>query len=520
MPWLKARQPRTDRPVRDLTLSPRLSTRLLVPFVATVATIMAAYGGWSLAERERALRVEGDRETAAYATALGIGLEYAFADKDLREVSEITTRISREPKIYGVVVYGPDALPLVASSPLSAADALAPSVVQEVLRTGQVVSLDRSLHGGPFHSVVRPIRAAQGRVVGAFETAQPLSGMAAEVQRARWKLLTTTLVLIVALFLIMQWFLRRVITQPVEGFLRAVRALQQGDLSHRVDSPLSNRELGALAEEFNTMAGRLQSARDQLIHETQERLALERRLQETEKLAVIGQLAAGLAHEIGTPLNVIAGRAEMLLRREADPDRQRKLRIIIQQIDRIARIVRNLLGFARRREPHFEETDLGQIVDAVLEFLEAELSRAQVTVERAGVREARAEVDANLIHDLVLNLVMNAIHALEAIPEERRITVRLLEIAAPQDLRVIEVEDNGPGIDQAVMPHLFEPFYTTKPGGMGTGLGLPMAKAVVEEHGGTLEAFNVDDAVGRNDERHGGALFRVTLPAHLEVKHA
>lgn len=388
------------------------------------------------------------------------------------------------------------------------------------------MALDRRLHGGLMFSVVRPIRGAGGRAVGAFETAQPRTRVEAEIQSTRWRLLAATLVLMVALFVVMHWLVRRVVTRPLDGLLQGVRALREGDLSHRMDSPSSNREVGALAAEFNTMAGRVQAAREELIHESEERLDLERRLQETEKLAVIGQLAAGLAHEIGTPLNVIAGRAEMLLRREDDPDRQRKLRIIIDQIERITRIVRNLLGFARRREPHFERSDLGTIVDSVLELLEAELTRAQVTVKRVGAAETWAFVDPFLIHDLVLNLLMNAIHALETVGSERRIIVRLAEEAVAdgpstsdggEEVRVIEVEDNGPGIDEAVMPHLFEPFYTTKPGGRGTGLGLPMAKAVVEEHGGILEARNVPGPAAGTP---GGALFRVTLPARLETTNA
>ncbi len=529
LPFTRNMKSAFERSGRGTLRSPRLSTRLLLPLIATVAAIMAAYAALTLVGRERAVRAEVQREARAYATALDIALESAFESRDPGGAARILDRITLEPRIYGVIVYGPDGRPLYVTNPVTRADASAPAEVLSVLRSGQEATLDRRLRGQDVVSVLRPIRGSAGATLGAFETIHPLSEAEAEIQRTRVRLLLATLALLAALFLVIHWFVRRVVTRPLDRFVEAVRAVREGDLSRRVPPSAASREIAALGDEFNVMADHLQAAREEVVREGDERVELERRLRDTEKLAAIGQLAAGLAHEIGTPLNVVAGRAEMLLRREEDPERQRKLHIIIDQIDRITRTVRSLLDFARRREPHPEVADLGPIVDGVLEFLEGEAARAHVRIEREGLASAWARVDPYLIHELILNLLVNAIHAVESVPGERRVVVRLLGIggvAGGGGRHVLEIEDNGPGIEANAMPHLFEPFYTTKTGNTGTGLGLPVAKAIAEEHGGTIEALNVHSArapdrsgvpaAGERDEGlvvATGAVFRVTLPA-------
>jgi len=263
------------------------------------------------------------------------------------------------------------------------------------------------------------------------------------------------------------------------------------------------------------MAGQLQAAHAELVHETDERIALERRLRETEKLAAIGNLAASLAHEIAAPLHVIRGRAELLGRTRGAEAESRNLRIIREQIDRITGIVNNLLDFARRREPRIEDVDAGGVLASVLEFLDAEMRRSGVAVDWIGERVVPARGDADLLSQVFTNIVMNALQSLTTV-EDRRITVRTrTERAAADGLAgngtaVIEIEDSGPGIPAELMPRVFEPFVTTKAPGSGTGLGLAIVRSIVEEHGGRVECENIDDAATGGT---AGSRFRVRLPA-------
>jgi signal transduction histidine kinase len=364
--------------------------------------------------------------------------------------------------------------------------------------------------------VVRPISDPLGRVLGALEVAQPLSFLDDQIGQTRQRFVLNTLTLLFALTILILWLTRQMVSLPLGRFVAAARALGRGELTHRIGEPAAGRELAELADEINRMAGHLEGAQAGLLREGEERLGLERKLRQTEKLAALGNLSAGLAHEIASPLHVIRGRAEQLLRRTSPDDpAERNLRIIVEQIGRITVIVRNLLDFTRRREPHLEEIDAGGVVASVIEFLDWELGRAGIQVEWLGIREIRVMGDRDLLHQVFINLFMNSIQALATMdPGTARITVRAAltqddEMSPSMNGRaIIEVADNGPGIPADVLPTVFEAFVTTKSTG-GTGLGLAVARSIIEEHGGTIDAAN---SVG------GGAVFRVTLPARKPVE--
>jgi two-component system sensor histidine kinase HydH len=258
------------------------------------------------------------------------------------------------------------------------------------------------------------------------------------------------------------------------------------------------------------MADGLEKARQQLVTQSEERLSLERRLLQSEKLAEVGQLAAGLAHEIGAPLHVIRGRADLVRRsggRVEDADRH--LDAIVREIDRIALIVRNLLGFVRRREPRVVELDLAEVVQGVLDLLDVELTRMNVELVTHGL-ETRATVsgDPDLLHQVVLNVLLNALHALEGAKHPHRVAVRLRRpMESDRTHAVIEIEDNGVGVPPALRDRVFDPYYTTKERGQGTGLGLALARAIVEDHGGSISLIQPTSS-------EWSTCVRIALPPH------
>jgi signal transduction histidine kinase len=491
----------------------RLGTRLLVPLVLVVSLVMAAYGGWGLRQRQGVQMEEARRETRAYATALGIGLEHAFRDPDLRDVQTIIDRISREPQIYGVLVYSRDGRARFVSDPLQLGAAIPPAVLGGVLRTGNAARFEREIEGQPVYSVLQPIAGPGGAVVGAFEVAQPLASLHAEAARVRTRYVLNTLTLIAALSAVILWLVRRLVANPLDRLVTGVRALGRGELAYRIEPGRGAGEVAELAREFNRMADGLQTARLELLGEAEERVALERRLRHAEKLAAVGNLAAGLAHEIAAPLHVIRGRAELLIARDSAPDvRDRNLRVIVEQIARITLVVHNLLDFARRREPRMEPTDVAAVVNQVAEFLEGEFARAGARLVREGAPSALVTGDPNLLYQVFVNLLINSLQAMESTGGERRITVRITPPDPAGRMVVVEVEDTGPGISPEVLPRLFEPFFTTKTGGQGTGLGLAVVQSIVEEHGGAVAA-----ATGPA----GGARFRLSFAAAApEAAHA
>jgi signal transduction histidine kinase len=489
----------------------RLSTRLLLPLLATVAIVMTAFATWAVRQRESTLTEQAERETHAYALAIGLAVESAFRAPTPTGIQEIIDRISRERTIYGVLVYGSDGAIQYASDPPGRLVAAVPESIRSAVALGEVVSLRRELDGNAVYSVIRPIRDPLGRVMGSLEVAQPLDFLDEQIAQTRQRFVLNTVTLLFALTILILLLIRHMVSRPLGRFVAAAQALGRGELAHRIGQPAAGRELAELAGEINRMAGHLEAARGRLVSEGEERVGLERRLRQTEKLAALGNLSAGLAHEIAAPLHVIRGRAELLLRRTAaDDPAERNLRIIVEQIGRITIIVRNLLDFTRRREPHLEAIDAGAVVASVLEFLDWELGRASISVVWDGPREVGVRGDRDLLHQVFINIFMNAIQALATLePGTARITVRTSptpddEMSPSIEARaVIEVQDNGAGIPVDVLPSVFEAFVTTKSTG-GTGLGLAVARSIVDEHGGMITASNGES---------GGAVFTVELPA-------
>ena len=300
-----------------------------------------------------------------------------------------------------------------------------------------------------------------------------------------------------------RYLVARLVTAPMDRLVEATRAVAEGELERRAPSA-GTREFDRLAESVNRMTERLLDAQGLLV--------------QAEKLASVGRLAAGVAHEVGNPLSAIGNYVEVLRRRGADAG---ALEAIAREAGRIDVIVRSLLDYARPRTARREPLDLGAVVDAAIGLLDAQGVLRGVRVDRSRERELPAvRGDRAALEQVFVNLLLNAV---DAAGPGGRIAVRTTPLpvstGAPAaadasgagvrrgvegDGVVVAVADSGPGVADAVPERVFDPFYTTKEPGRGTGLGLAIVQRVVHDHGGRV-------AVGRGEL--GGALFTVTLPA-------
>jgi two-component system, NtrC family, sensor kinase len=294
------------------------------------------------------------------------------------------------------------------------------------------------------------------------------------------------------------------IGNPVRRLVAKARRVGAGDLS----GPLRLRqkdELGELAREINLMCERLSA-------EQAARAAATDQLRHAERLTTVGKLATGLAHELGTPLNVVTGRARLVADGDVDgEDAKKSARVVIEQAERMTRLIRQLLDFARPRPPSKEPTDLRALAGRVVAMLEPMAQKKGVAVEvEEAADDPTAEVDDGQLQQVVTNLVLNAV---QATPAGGRVAIELRRTheTAPADVGSrdgtwlrLDVVDTGPGMDAATRARVFEPFFTTKPVGEGTGLGLSVSWGIVREHGGWL---SVESTAG------AGARFSVHLPA-------
>jgi PAS domain S-box-containing protein len=239
-----------------------------------------------------------------------------------------------------------------------------------------------------------------------------------------------------------------------------------------------------------------------LVEDVTDQQAMEAQLIQSEKLAAVGQLVSGVAHELNNPLTSIAGLSEFLLEQKDLGSKDRgHLRVIHEQADRAGRIVRNLLTFARQGPGERVAVDLNDVVQRTLQLMSYDLQLKDVTIDKDLALVPPVLGDRHALQQVVINLLNNAAQAVALNPPERPRGIRVRTWA---DDRVrLRVADSGPGIADDVLPHLFTPFFTTKEPGQGTGLGLSITYSIVEAHGGRITVERPVD---------GGAAFLVDLP--------
>lgn len=323
------------------------------------------------------------------------------------------------------------------------------------------------------------------------------------------------LILLVATFAIAIYvMLMRRVAIPLRRLVEAIDGVSKGDLSRAV-LPERNDEIGTLGGRFNDMMNYLREAREKEARATAARVATEAHLRRAEKLATVGQMAAEIAHEVGTPLNVIGGRARTLARKANEPaDVQKNATIISTQVDRITKIINQVLDSARKSRPTGGEVDVLKTVHETLEFVDEHIKQRAIEVELRSEPELRPiPGNADEIQQVCLNLIMNAIHAM---PEGGKLGITIeyvirrkegLDLAPPAPFLMLAFADTGPGVPEADRARIFDAFFTTKEVGEGTGLGLPVSHGIVKDHDGWMEV---------GDRPGGGAVFRVYLPLPSE----
>jgi len=323
----------------------------------------------------------------------------------------------------------------------------------------------------------------------------------------------------VVIFIVFGHYLvSRLVNRPLEALVRTTEAVANGELDRRAPA-CDTREFDQLARSVDRMTARVLDAQGALVR--------------AEKLASVGRLAAGVAHEVGNPLAAIANYVELLRRRGTDPE---LISAIQREAGRIDVIVRSLLDYARPRDARREPLDLGIVAERAVELLRAQgvLHAVTLRTERAAAVPAMLG-DAAALEQVFVNLLLNAVDAAGdggtivvaasgvrvggadvgarlADPDAAAVGART-EARAPRHLQgaadgapavQVVVADSGPGVPVDLVDRVFDPFFTTKPPGRGTGLGLAIVARTVQDHGGRVDVARA---------REGGAAFTVTFPA-------
>jgi two-component system NtrC family sensor kinase len=326
-------------------------------------------------------------------------------------------------------------------------------------------------------SAYEPIRDIKDRIIGILYVG------VLEEKFTDMRKKTTAIFLGIALAgmvgaLVVSSFLARGVLRPIRKLIFASHQWAGGNLDYRVETRQKD-EIAELTRTFNTMASSLRERDERLKEYTA------RQIMKSERLATLGQLAAGVAHEINNPLGAILMYSHLSLEEmDKDDPRRKNLEKVTAEATRCKNIVRGLLDFARQSEPNVQEADANEILRRTLSLLQNQAQFHNITITTT-LRDSlpKAMMDSSQIQQVFTNIILNAAEAIEG-QGEVKITTRTVE-----DGQSIEIEftDTGCGIPQENLEKIFDPFFTTKEVGRGTGLGLAVSYGIIARHKGSIE---------------------------------
>lgn len=375
---------------------------------------------------------------------------------------------------------------------------------------GRVLFIERRAGDERFLDTYVSVRTDQGVWVGTLLLSESMAKAQDYLRSTILRSLVQTLLiaaLTAATALLLGFW---IVGVPAKQLVSRARQIAAGNFSGKLHLRQSD-ELGDLGREIDAMSDQLAAANERLASETAARIAAIEQLRHGDRLRTVGQLTSGIAHELGTPLNVVSERAKLIANHPTvDAPSAASARVIIEQAQRMTRIIRQLLDFSRPTRPNKVQVDLRKLLRDTVQLAEPVMNKSHVTARLIfSAAEAIAAVDVEQMKQVVLNLVVNAVQSMRTGGEV------LLQAgfrnAAPADKRgelprwcaFFSVTDQGPGIAADDVPRVFDPFFTTKDVGEGTGLGLSISLGIVQEHGGWID---IETCPGK------GSTFTVYLP--------
>lgn len=486
----------------------RIATKLTLCLLLAVAAVMAGFGYIRARQERERLIAEIQQEVLVLANAIKLTVEHALRDRRPQDIQELLTEMLHPPNpVDRIRIFDRSLESINSAMTDGAAATLVPRAeLEQVLTSGKTIVRYLDLAARPTVYVILPLRTRRGTAAGVLEVVHIATRVQRQIADAnreqvlRLSLLGLTIALVI-------WLTVRIsIRRPIGRLVRTALAIGHGDLGRRLAMHRRD-EIGQLASAFNRMAESLQAARTRSAAEAQARLELERQVHQAEKLAAVGRLASEVAHEIGTPLNIVSGRAEVI-QKDLPPDHplSRHVGTILRQIQRISGIIHQLLEYARPRRPVLRPVAAGPALTRSVELLDPLARQRRVGVEVEVPHDLPPLLaDPDQLQQVLLNLMINA---LDATPPDGQ--VRLAAGRAdlhPEDGRpriqrgraegpflTLIVSDNGRGMPRHQLEQIFEPFFSTKERRGGTGLGLAIVEDIARAHGAAIEVHSAEGA--------------------------
>jgi two-component system, NtrC family, sensor kinase len=473
----------------------RLRNSIILTVLVPLFLILVVFSLVAIKSLEENVRSKLQTEVQIITHAIGTSLGHAMAGATPESMQETLHSAFSFHRIYGAYVFAPDGEEIYG---LGLGEALfEPEDIRAVVEEGELTGDYRQHDGWTYYSALMPLTTPEGEVRGVLQVNRLNTGI--ENYTGFISLVAGGVFVIGAGGIVFSiwWGFRRHIERPLNRLLEVMARVEGGDRRQRaaVGGPQEYRRLAsALNGMLDAMAEKDADIEIRRLNE----IALEKRLRKSHKLAELGVLAAGVAHEIGAPLTVINGQAQRLARREVIGDDERaRLGRIRSEVERIVEIVRQLMELGRRHNVEKEWLALDELAASAVALVEEALERRGMRLELdLPDPPPRLLANGQQLTQVLTNLLVNATQAE---------TVRRIRLQARQEESRLHLwfEDDGPGIAEADKARVFDPFFTTKPVGQGSGLGLSMVHRIINDHGGTIGVF---------DSALGGAGFEIVLP--------
>lgn len=473
-----------------------LRLALLAYVLIPVIVVVAFAGSWALRLLEEQVdqRMQEDIELIAH--AIRLPLSHALERDRTGSVQQALDSAFNIDVVYGAYVYDEDGQEIARSGQR-----------QGTVRTTEAAALAAAgddlgefslAEGEVIFSYFVPLTDTGGRISGLLQVTRRGSDFENYIAMVRQGAVIALLGICLLLAALVLFGHYGAVGRHLRNITSDLNRINVG----RADRRLAEKgpaEMRVVSGGINDMLDRIRDSQQEIAERQSQETELRLRLQESEKLAAIGQLASGIAHELGTPLSTVDGKAQQVLRRDdLGENLRRSLEQVRTEAGRMEKIIQQLLDYGRRNPLETVSMDCGAVVNAALQKVNTQIGDRKIRINLPDADQPLAlQVDPIRFEQAVSNLIANAVQACDS-----KVTVRWHR---QDDKCLIVVEDDGPGVAEEHLPYLFDPFFTTKTVGQGTGLGLSVAHAAISDHGGQL-------TVG-GSKSLGGAQFTITLPA-------
>jgi two-component system, NtrC family, sensor kinase len=470
-------------------------TALLVYVMLPMVITLGFFGYVALNSIEKQVEKQMQKDLELVARAVQLPLSYALEKDRMGSLEQSLESVFAIGRVYSAYIYdssGQRVLNLGRTAPEEQREKMT-RLATDGRKRGEYEQID----GRQVYSYFLPLTDTGGRINGLLQLTRKHSEFIDTFHTLRINGLVILTLLLVLLSGVVLFGHHQAIGIHLGRLSASMNQIARGDLGHRFE-PSGPREIRVLGNTFNHMLNSIDDAQKTILVQQKKQDALEKQVRQNEKLAALGRFAAGTAHELGTPLCTIGGRAQRALRiKDLPDDLEQGLITIRREVGRMEYIIQQLLNFSRRNPLRRSAVDLAWLVESAVSAVGDEVETNGVTISCDLPKTVPVVVlDVLRVQQALVNLLRNAAQSTPGC------TV-CLTCLYDEDTVVFRVEDDGPGIAQKNRTRIFDPFFTTKSVGKGTGLGLSVVHAVAQVHGGTIEL---------SGSRMGGACFELTLP--------